>query len=641
MLIPSGERPSPKGWRLGDIEIDTARAQLACRGVPVVVDRNSYRVLLHLVEHAGEDVRKEDLLRVGWPGRVVSENSLAKAIGKLRQALGDDKAALIQVVQGYGYRLTEAAEALASATPLAAGPSTASASVRKRSIPWGPAIFGMLILLLALLALSYALRPHIEARLAKTSTLRPNTGEDVVAVLPFRSLDRDDPLDLFADGIANHLREKVLSLPNVRSITRAESVAYANDPRDPAEIARDLGANLIVTGTLSMRGGNLAVQFNMTDTSGRIPALSRVFERPPSDQATLLDDLYTALLDGIAQRPGGYDPDGGGTRNPEAYRAFLGAATLFVGSRDINNQRRALVALEQALKLDPGYADAWFMLADILGGGGYWADSVDELVAGRKRAITAMNRGLAISSGNPHDYLVRSEMRLLYLYDWKGAWADIEAARRLTPKGESSALLVWKARYLASAGRIEEAIATDSRAAVLDPLSGAWRNQGWHYLSRRDTRNARAVLMLALTNQPESAHINFYLALCDIFDGQPSAALARLEHSSTLFRLVGTAIAEHEMGNRVASEVALKKLTDQFAIPDGYWIATVHAWRGESDEAFAWLQRGMHHGDNNVMYIPFDPLLENLRKDPRYDGLLRQLEIPEDPEFRAQEMAHR
>lgn len=57
----------------------------------------------------------------------------------------------------------------------------------------------------------------------------------------------------------------------------------------------------------------------------------------------------------------------------------------------------------------------------------------------------------------------------------------------------------------------------------------------------------------------------------------------------------------------------------------------MHAWRGEPDDAFHWLQRAMHHGDNNVMYIPFDPLLENLRGDPRYAALLRELAPPDEP----------
>lgn len=147
-------------------------------------------------------------------------------------------------------------------------------------------------------------------------------------------------------------------------------------------------------------------------------------------------------------------------------------------------------------------------------------------------------------------------------------------------------------------------------------------------MAKGDTRNARAVLLLQLEDLPENPHTNFYLALCDIFEGQPEPALRRLEHSSTLFRLVGTAIARHELGDRTASDLALDKLVDQFAIADGYWVGAVHAWRGENDEAFQWLDRALRGGDSSIMYLTFDPLLVPLRDDPRYRALLTEIGSP-------------
>ena len=638
MLIPEGSAGEPStagdariGWRLGEIEIDTVRAQVRRSGRLLALDRSGYDLLLHLVEHAGEVVGKEDLLRAGWRGRVVSESSLAKAIGKLRKALGDEDADLIRVVHGYGYRLVGTALALAPAASVPAD-GIASAATAPPAPRWPIGwLAGSIVLLVLALAWWAAWRHDEPAGVAASAVaaVRPNTGEEVIAVLPFRDLSPTGSLGLLADGFANHLRGELQRVPATRHINRAETVPFRDDPREPAVIAHELGANLIVTGSVAMHENRLRVQLDLLDTTGRIPTMRRTIERLPTDQATLLKDLTAALLAGIGQRPGGYDPARGGTRNPEAYQAFLRAATLFDGNNEPNSQRRTLAILEQALQLDPDYADAWYMYGGILGGGGYWADSVEELVAGRRRALAAMERGMALAPGNPDDYQVRSEMKLLYFYDWEGAWADIETAERLTPGGESGTLLSWKARYLASAGLIDEAIAMDARSIALDPQAGARRNQGWHYLARRDTRNARAVLMLQLPDIPDNPHVNFYLALCDIFEGHPEAALRQLEHSSTLFRLVGTAIAQHDLGNRAASDIALKKLTDQFSIPDGYWIGAVHAWRGEIDDAFHWLQRAMHNGDNNVMYIPFDPLIENLRGDPRYRRLLQELGVPD------------
>jgi non-specific serine/threonine protein kinase len=97
----------PGLWRFGAAELDERLATLRVAGNPVELDRSSYDILLALLRHAGEVVTKDELLEAGWPGRVVSENSLAKAVSRLRQALGDDAGSL-RVVHGYGYRLAAA-----------------------------------------------------------------------------------------------------------------------------------------------------------------------------------------------------------------------------------------------------------------------------------------------------------------------------------------------------------------------------------------------------------------------------------------------------------------------------------------------------------------------------------------------------
>jgi DNA-binding response OmpR family regulator len=90
--------------RFGDVEFDPARRTLAVDGRPIELDRPSTAILALLLNEAGRDVHKDRLLEAGWPGRVVHENSLAKAIGRLRQMLGPDGRAL-KTVHGHGYRL--------------------------------------------------------------------------------------------------------------------------------------------------------------------------------------------------------------------------------------------------------------------------------------------------------------------------------------------------------------------------------------------------------------------------------------------------------------------------------------------------------------------------------------------------------
>jgi non-specific serine/threonine protein kinase len=106
------EQAKPGLWRFGAVELDERLATIRVAGTGAELDRSSYDILLALLRHAGEVVTKDELLEAGWPGRVVSENSLAKAISRLRQALAKDGAA-VRVVHGYGYRLASTVQFLA------------------------------------------------------------------------------------------------------------------------------------------------------------------------------------------------------------------------------------------------------------------------------------------------------------------------------------------------------------------------------------------------------------------------------------------------------------------------------------------------------------------------------------------------
>ena len=102
--------------RFGQVEYDAARGRLSVAGRVVELDRSSASILSALLHEPGELVDKDRLLEAGWPGRVVHENSLAKAIGRLRHALGENGQAL-ETVHGYGYRLIAEVEAAAPSAP--------------------------------------------------------------------------------------------------------------------------------------------------------------------------------------------------------------------------------------------------------------------------------------------------------------------------------------------------------------------------------------------------------------------------------------------------------------------------------------------------------------------------------------------
>lgn len=100
--------------------------------------------------------------------------------------------------------------------------------------------------------------------------------------------------------------------------------------------------------------------------------------------------------------------------------------------------------------------------------------------------------------------------------------------------------------------------------------------------------------------------------------------------SSERVRMMGVAIAQHELGHVQEAQQAVDALTAKHAQVAPYGIARVHAWRGEYDLAFQWLERAYARHDRALRDVKVDPLLRKLHGDPRYTELLRKMSLPLD-----------
>jgi eukaryotic-like serine/threonine-protein kinase len=109
--LAAGSLPAPatgpaRIWSFGDVRLDERTLQLTVRGEEVRLHRKPLLVLLHLLEHPGEVVTKDELAEACWPRRILSDTVLTTTLNRLRQALGDDNQNIIKTVHGFGYRLT-------------------------------------------------------------------------------------------------------------------------------------------------------------------------------------------------------------------------------------------------------------------------------------------------------------------------------------------------------------------------------------------------------------------------------------------------------------------------------------------------------------------------------------------------------
>lgn len=100
-------------WQFGEATLDGAALELRVAGAPVAIEPKALELLMELLRHPGEVVTKDELLDAVWPGRVVTEGVLVKAVAKVRAAIGDPDGQVVRTVHGYGYRLVADVKLLA------------------------------------------------------------------------------------------------------------------------------------------------------------------------------------------------------------------------------------------------------------------------------------------------------------------------------------------------------------------------------------------------------------------------------------------------------------------------------------------------------------------------------------------------
>jgi len=180
-------------------------------------------------------------------------------------------------------------------------------------------------------------------------------------------------------------------------------------------------------------------------------------------------------------------------------------------------------------------------------------------------------------------------------------------------------------------GNWSEAIDLATKAVGGDPLRPAsYNNLGITLLAVNRDAAAEAAIRKALELDPGGASWQNGIGRALLLQGKTDAALQAIEQETeALWRLSGLPLVFHALGRHRESDGALTALKSKYAEDSAYQIAQVHAFRGEADLAFEWLERAYAQRDGGVTLIKGDRLMRGLVGDPRYKAFLRKLKLPE------------
>jgi TolB-like protein/cytochrome c-type biogenesis protein CcmH/NrfG len=454
-----------------------------------------------------------------------------------------------------------------------------------------------------------------------------------IAVLPFADMSEKHDQEYFADGVAEEILNALSHVEGLRVPGRTSSFWFKGKNAKLSEIGRELNVTHVLEGSVRRSGARVRVTAQVVNVADGYHLWSETFDQPEADLFAVQDEVARAVARALAVRLLGGQPLGSraaSTASPEAHTQFLlGQHLGRLGSE--GGPRGAAAALERAVALDPGYAPAWAALAQALND----ASDIDRtsfpVDATLARSDAAVERAIRLAPDLPDGYVVRAHLRAFFRYDWAGAIADLERALALRPS--DPATLGQLGLVYFSQGRLDLASDRIRSALALDPLDRwSWNTLGKVQTAQGRLAEARTSLERAIQLSPEGYAAPFHLGTTWLLEGRPDRMLELSSGSSgASVRLEGAAVAHFTLGQQTEARRALDELEARHAEEWAFQIAEVHAWRGEPDEAFAWLERARRQRDAGVvLMLKTSPYLRSLRADPRYLALLRTLNLPMD-----------
>jgi tetratricopeptide (TPR) repeat protein len=422
-------------------------------------------------------------------------------------------------------------------------------------------------------------------------------------------------------------------LGSLSVISRTSVMKYKGERKSLREIAQELSVDAVVEGTVMRAGDRVRITAQLIDARSDRHLWSERYDRELSDVLALQSDVARAVAEQVrveltpeeqavmrASRP----------VDPSAYDAYLrGLQLRGPGSFARVWGRPVIEQFERAVKLDPDFAEGWAQLAAahvILATSGLDLQYRSEFPKARRAA----RRALEIDERLAKAHVVLGR---LWLNDWDflAAKRAYERALQLSPS-DPDALNSYIYYLLAVEGKSEEALGASERLLRVAPLDLYYREARVnHFFLARQYERALEEVERVRELAPD---------LVTITMGNLYFMLGRPEQAQRAYRTFSERCgppcdwSEEALERGWAEggwDGSMRAWAEAAAQTEGFTrlgIAGAYAMVGETDEAFAWLERGYREHDPAMVSVKVRPELDTLRSDPRFDDLLRRIGFP-------------
>jgi DNA-binding winged helix-turn-helix (wHTH) protein/TolB-like protein/tetratricopeptide (TPR) repeat protein len=604
------------GFRL---DLD-GRRLLSPDGSTVDLPARAFDVLLHLIEHRGEDISKERLMTAAWPATVVEENNLNQAITALRRVLGDQRREprFIMTVPGRGYRF------VATVTTPADSPIAKPSElplVRRRNI-W-PAVAGLLVLS-ASAAFFFSRRSPDPAPPADAAIT-------TLAVLPFRPIVPAQSNPALELGMVDVLIGQLGTLPDI-TVRPLSMVSRYTDPlQDPLEIGRKLAVAAVLEGTLQKEGSRIRVSARLLRVSDGRSLWSGRFDEEMNgifDVQDSIANLVTKTLASHLDKHPVERPAPRPTSNAEAYQ-YYASGVFNLQRRDIDGTDAAIKDFEAAIREDPNYALAWALLANVRAmQSAFGILPAQQALADAKRAAL---RAIELDSELAQAQAAMGQVLVQYEHKYAAGEAYYARARRLNPN--VAIVHLWTSINYLFLDRADEALQETLRAQELEPGNlalGANVSRVLYYSRKYEAAADHAQRLLTLV--PTFDDARSILGRVRLQQGRVDEALqlfnARTHSSPGSFGDLGRAYAR--AGRKPEAHAQIEQLREKARSGFGtaYDIASIRALLGEFGQACVALEEALIDHSQSVGFLRIDPDFDSMRDQQCVADVARELYPP-------------
>jgi len=449
--------------------------------------------------------------------------------------------------------------------------------------------------------------------------------ESSIAVLPFADLSPEADHQYFADGLAEELLNLLARVPGLRVTSRTSSFSFADSAADIASIASALDVAYILEGSVRRFEDRVRITAQLIATDRDTHLWSETFDRQMDDIFRLQDEIAALVIESLQITLAGKAPVTTPT-DPAAYSQYLQARHLW-RQGSVESVDSAFQLLQSALELDPEFAPAWEALSTVYT---YQVDNGQlPFEEGYLKAREAITRALDI---DPDFALAHSALgwdAMIYDGDFETAASHFRKALQLAPSNPT--VLANSATLLAVIGRPVDAVELLNQAISIDPIDSAkYTNLGAFQMAAKELGDADASLSKALELSPGDIWTQQAFIHLRILEGRPEEALIlykQIEAQTSEVKLLP--MIYHDLGRHADAAEALAKLENSRADDLALEIAEVHAWQGNTDDAFEWLQRAID-GNQGAEFVRVSPFVQSLESDPRWNAIMSSLELSDD-----------